>query len=208
MKQQILIIHGGDTFLSYQAYIENLRSKKLSIERLKSKSWKDTLERDLGDDYEVIAPRMPNAQNARYKEWEIWFEKILPLLNNELILLGHSLGGIFLAKYLSEHSIAKKIKATFLIAAPFDEAFDPNLKEFALSGSLWQFANLGGKIVLYHSKDDPVVPFHELQKYKKALPMAEVKTFENRQHFNQAKFLEIIEDIRLSNYKKNEPSLA
>ena len=198
MKQQILVIHGGDTFQSYDAYIENLRSKKLSIERLQSKSWKDTLEKDLGDEYKVIAPKMPNAQNARYKEWIIWFEKILPLLNDELILLGHSLGGIFLAKYLSEHSISKKIKATFLIAAPFDEASDPNLKEFALSGSLQQFSDLGGKITLYHSTDDPIVPFNELQKYEKALPSAEMRIFKDRQHFNQEKFPEIIEEIRLS----------
>lgn len=197
MKPQVLIIHGGDTFQSHDAYIKNLRSKELSLKRLQSKSWKDTLEKELGNNYEVIVPRMPNAQNARYEEWKIWFEKILPLLEDELILLGHSLGGVFLAKYLSEHPIAKKIKATFLISAPFDETSDPNLKEFGFSGSLQLFSDLGGKIVLYHSKDDPVVPFQELQKYQKALPSATIKIFENRQHFNQEKFPEIVEDILL-----------
>lgn len=198
MKQQILVIHGGDTFQIYDEYIESLKSKELSLKRLKSKSWKDNLEKDLGDKYEVITPKMPNAQNARYEEWKIWFEKILPLLNEELILLGHSLGGIFLAKYLSEHLIAKKIKSIFLIAAPFDETSDPNLKEFTFSGDLQQFAKMSCKIVIYHSKDDPVVPFNELSKYKKALPLAELKIFNDKQHFNQGKFPEIVEDIQLN----------
>lgn len=195
MKQQILVIHGGDTFQSYDAYIENLSSKELSLKKLRSTSWKDTLEKELGDNYEVVAPRMPNAQNARYKEWKIWFEKVLPCLNQELILLGHSLGGIFLAKYLSEHPITKKIKALFLIAAPFDEASDPHLKEFAFSDSSQRLAQLNGKINLYHSKDDPVVPFNELAKYKKAVPSAKINIFEDRQHFNQEKFPEIIDTI-------------
>jgi predicted alpha/beta hydrolase family esterase len=196
MKQQILVIHGGDTFQSYDVFLENLRSKEISLQRLRSKSWKDTLENDLGVGYEVIAPRMPNAQNARYEEWKIWFEKIMVLLNEGLILLGHSLGGIFLAKYLSEQAIAKRIKAVFLIAAPFDEDCDFNLKEFAFSDTFHRLADLGSKVVLYHSKDDPVVPFNELLKYEKALPLAELKIFEDRQHFNQETFLEIVGDIR------------
>jgi len=47
-----------------------------------------------------------------------------------------------------------------------------------------------------HSKDDPVVPFTQLKKYQQALPNAETVVFENREHFNQETFPEIIELIK------------
>ena len=51
---------------------------------------------------------------------------------------------------------------------------------------------------MYHSKDDPVVPYFEFEKYKAQLPNAYMKSFEDRQHFNQDTFPEIVEDIRKS----------
>jgi predicted alpha/beta hydrolase family esterase len=47
-----------------------------------------------------------------------------------------------------------------------------------------------------HSKDDPVVPFEHAGMFKKALPDAEVMAFEDREHFNQETFPEIIELIK------------
>ena len=119
MKQQILLIHGGDAFDTYDEYISFLKNFELDLEGLKKKGWKNSLQDKLGEGYDVIMPRMPNAFNARYSEWKIWFEKIINLLDNEVILVGHSLGGIFLVKYLAEEDFPKSVKATFLVAAPF-----------------------------------------------------------------------------------------
>ena len=66
------------------------------------------LDKVLGGGYEVLIPQMPNSQNARYSEWKILFEKIISILDDEIILIGHSLGGIFLVKYFSENDYAKK----------------------------------------------------------------------------------------------------
>src|SRR5680860_1379722 len=122
MKQQVLIIHGGTTFSSCKEYINSMKAIVLELEKLKYRlDWKDSITADLGDDYEVLVPRMPNGNNAQYIEWSIWLEHIIPLLKNEAILVGHSLGGIFLAKYLSENVIPKKIKAVILISAPYKE---------------------------------------------------------------------------------------
>jgi len=43
---------------------------------------------------------MPCIENAKYNEWKIQFEKYLKRTDNDLILIGMSLGGIFLTKYL------------------------------------------------------------------------------------------------------------
>ena len=201
MKQQILIIHGGTTFNNYKEYFSYLKNKKIDLKKLRHRNkWTETLSEKLGKKFEVFLPKMPNPANARYKEWRIWFEKIIDLLNSDLILIGHSLGGIFLAKYLSENIISKKIKATILIAAPFDDAnSEESLTDFVLPSSLSKFSAQGGKIYLLQSKDDKVVPFNQVKKYKKALPKAITKIFTNREHFNQKTFPEIIKLIKFIN---------
>lgn len=121
-------------------------------------------------------------------------------LTDNIILLGGSLGAIFLAKYLSENDFPVKIKAVFLLAGPFDDKsrsdIDYTLGDFVLPESLEKFASQAGKIFLYHSKDDPVVPFADQGKYAAKLPSAEKVVFEDKGHFNLKEFPEIVEKIR------------
>src|SRR3989338_3227398 len=198
MKQQIVVIHGGTTFDTYEEYISYLRNKEISLEKLRmQRDWKDTLAERLGENYEVLFPRMPNGTNARYEEWGIWFGRIIPLLNEDVILAGHSLGGIFLAKYLSENSFPKRIRATILIAAPFDDSdSEEKLTDFKLPDSLAKFAKQGGAIYLIQSRDDLMVPFGQLEKYKQALPEAKTLIFADTDHFKQETFPEVVELIR------------
>ncbi len=197
-KQQILMIHGGNSFDTPEEYISYLKDSVLDIDRLRPrKDWKDTLQENLGDSYDVFLPKMPNATNAQYEEWKIMFEKIMRILDNELIFIGHSLGGVFLAKYLSENILNKKIRGLFLIAPPFNEAeMKESMASFALPAALGKMESQAGKIFIYQSKDDKVVPFSNGEKYKEQLPNAVFKAFEDRGHFNQEGFPEIIEDIK------------
>jgi len=196
MKRQIIVIHGGDTFNTQEEYLSFLKNFEINFERLKQKSWKEKLAENLGSDYEVIQPKMPNSMNARYSEWKIWFEKMIHFFDKEIILIGHSLGGIFIAKYLSENQFPKKIVSTFLISAPYDDKDSgESLVDFELKNDLDNLQKQGGNIILYHSEDDRIVPFADLEKYRKLLPNAEVKIFKNRGHFQQEEFPELIEDI-------------
>ncbi len=199
MKKQVVIIGGGDTFATYEEYINFLRTFEMDIERLKRSGddWKPWLRGALGDEYEVILPKMPNAFNAQYEEWKIWFEKLFPFLNDGIVLIGHSLGGIFLAKYLSENTFPKKIGAVFFIAAVYDKDCDGySPVSFALPEDFAEKANMQtDNIFLYHSKNDPVVPFSALEQYMSALPNAHARIFEDKKHFNQSEFPELAEDI-------------
>jgi predicted alpha/beta hydrolase family esterase len=196
MKKQVVIVHGGDTFASYEEYLKFLRNFPINIERYKTDKddWKPWLREKLGQNYEVILPTMPNKTNAQFEEWKLWFNKLIPFLNKEVILVGHSLGATFLAKYLSENDFPKKIKGVFLVGAVFDKDSEGySLVNFALPNKL----NLQTKnIYLYHSKDDPVVPFSALHKFEKALPAAHSRTFEDRKHLNQEEFPELLTDIQ------------
>lgn len=197
MKKQIIIIHGGNFNNTYKEYIISLKNYKIDFEKLKIKGWKETLCDKLGKNFEVIFPKMPNPMNAKYNEWEIMFNKLLPFLNNNIILIGHSLGGIFLAKYLSKNQLPKKIQATFLVSAPYDDKNpEYSLGNFNLPKNLNKFIKQSNKIFLYHSKNDPIVSISNFNKYKKALPKAKSRIFKDRGHFNQTEFVELIKDIK------------
>ncbi len=199
MKKQIIIIHGGDTFDTYKEYLSFLKKWKIDFARYKSPKagWKKRLSKTLGKNYEVILPDMPNDMNVKYLEWKIWFQKFIPYFNARVILIGHSLGGVFLAKYLSENKFPKRIIATFLVAAPFDDKHsDYSIADFALPKSLKRFEDQSEKIFLYHSEDDPIVPFQDFKKYRKALKGAEPRILKNRGHFNQETLPELVRDIK------------
>jgi hypothetical protein len=197
MKKQVVIIGGGTTFDTYDQYISYLKEKSVNADKFKSRvDWKDKLEDELGNDFEIFYPKMPNSTNARYKEWGIWFDRMVPFLQDEVVLIGHSLGGIFLAKYLSENTLPVKIGATFLVAAPFDDEDGESLTDFSLSQSFEKFKKQCSKIYLLNSEDDPVVPFKESEKYKKEFPEAEAVVFKDRQHFKQESLPEIVTLIR------------
>lgn len=197
MKKQIILVHGGSTFNTYKDYLLFFKNLKVDLDRYRKTKWSDSMQKELGGRFDVLLPKMPNPTNAKYNEWEILFKKIAPLLKNNVILIGHSLGAIFLAKYLSENKFPKKILATLLISAPHDDnGMEDSLGDFSLPKSLSKLNKQGGKIFLYQSKDDLIVPYSHLEKYKKALPNAIIREFKNRGHFNQPKFPELIKDIK------------
>lgn len=197
MKKQVVVIHGGTTFATYKQYLAYLKKEELNFEKATSKRWKDHLGEKLGKGFEVVMPLMPNSANARYLEWKIWFEKLFPFLEKEVVLLGHSLGGLFLAKYLSERKFPKKILGTLLVAPPYDgEGSEESLDYFKLKKDLSGLQKQSGKLIFYHSQDDENVPMVDFVKYKKALPDACFRDFKNRGHFVQKNFPEIVREIK------------
>ncbi len=190
--RQVVVIHGGDSFVSYDEYIAALRAKEVTLEKFqpRPKDWKHGLQDMLGQEWQIFLPHMPNANNARFLEWKIWFEKLLGLLDDGIILIGHSLGGVFLASYLSTETIPKKVTATFLVGAPFGEG------DLKLPADLTKMVEQAGKIVIFHSEDDPIVPFEECRKYQQALPSAHIVSCTDRGHFIQEQFPELINEIK------------
>jgi hypothetical protein len=140
---------------------------------------------------------MPSPNNAKYAEWEIWFRKVVPFVKRGAVLVGHSLGGIFLVKYLATRRFPKHLKAVVLVSAPFHtKDMDESLGDFGLPRSLRTFEKQAGRIFIYHSTDDPVVPVEHAEKYHQALPGAAMRIFRRKAHFNQATFPELVREIK------------
>ncbi len=198
MKQQVIVVHGGTAFETYDDFLRHLKSDEIDLDWLRSKiGWKRNLQNDLGNNYDVILAEMPNKQNAKYLEWAVYFNKLIPLLDGEIILVGHSLGGIFLTKFLSENLMDKKIRALILVAAPFDDVnSEESLADFKLDADFTKLKNQCQKIFVVQSEDDNVVPYSEAEQYQKVLPEAEILSFKDRGHFGQENFEEMVSLIK------------
>lgn len=200
-KQQVFYIHGGTAFSRYEDFLNHLRTKEIRDlpwnEPLKK--WTNTFREDLGEDFEVFMPVMPNSQNAKYEEWKIWFERYFEYLRDDVIVVGWSQGGYFLAKYLVENETPFSIKALFLVAAPFKNADfgGEDGGDFAFDTSrVGDLTKKVAKIYLFHSKDDFLVPYEHAIAYKNVLPEAELVTFEDKNHFLIEEFPELIGRIQ------------
>lgn len=193
-KTQILLIHGGMTFKNRPDYLAFLKNREITLE--KKKRWQhEYLDQKLGSRFEIIRPRMPLADNARYEDWKIHFERYIPLLHDGVILMGISLGGIFLAKNLSEHRFPKKIGAVYLVCPPFDNsvAGEDLVGGFHLNADLSLIAKNTKTLRLFFSADDEVVPVSHAEKYRKKLPSADITVYKSKNgHFGVPSFPELV----------------
>ena len=197
-ETQILMIHGGMTFKNKKDYISYLKNKKVTIE--KKVTWAlDYFDKQLGKNFKIIRPRMPLQENAKYEDWKMWFERHTPFLENNIILIGGSLGGIFLAKYLSENKFSKKILSAYLVCPPFDDT----LKVEDLRGGFKLKADLSlmekncKNLYLMFSENDPIVPVSHAKKYENKLKNAKIIIYKNKNgHFKVSEFPEIVKMIK------------
>ncbi len=203
VKPQIVIVHSGNFFNTRAEYVASLKAEEISRDdlfRSDAKRWKDNLSRDLGDVYDVFLPEMPSADDAKYVEWKIRFDKVTFFLKDGVILIGHSLGGIFLARYLSENILPVKIKAVFLVAAPYfkaDKKKGMNANAgFTLSGNFKKLEGQTNKIFVFHSKDDPVVEVKHAHMYASMIPLVQTVLLNKYGHFKQDHFVELIKEIQ------------
>lgn len=182
------------TFKKRAAYLNYLRDRELKFD--KQLRWhRDYLTAKLGKQTEIIRVEMPGADNASYEEWRLNFENYLKYLKSGMILIGSSLGGIFLAKYLAENELPKKPKAIILVAPPYDDTLsDEDLAGgFDLPRSLKRLAAYGKKLTLMFSKTDLVVPIEHAAKYAKKLPQANFFIFADKNgHFRISEFPEMV----------------
>lgn len=162
------------------------------------------LEEELMDKYNFIHIKMPTPENPKYMQWKEQIEKELSTQTGEVILVGHSLGGSILLKFLSEESYPIKLSGLFVVSAPFwgiDEDWQGS--DFILKNKFEQNLNEIPFLFLYHSRDDDTVPFSHHIAYAKKLPQGIKRELEGAQHLFQNGLPELTRDIRSlkMNYK-------
>src|SRR5512135_1432750 len=102
MKKQVLFIQGGGE----GAYAAD---EKLAA----------SLQRALGTEYHVVYPHMPDEDDPQYEAWAAQISKAQASLGDKAIIVGHSVGGAVLLRYLSEKNVEPSMAGIFIIAAPY-----------------------------------------------------------------------------------------
>lgn len=151
---------------------------------------------ELGNEYEIHHPLMPDPENPRYHAWKTKLGTKLSSLRNEVILIGHSLGGSVILKFLSEEKYSNSIKGLFLISTPYWKKKNWEIDEYVLDKDFAKKLTGLPHLFLYHSKEDEWVPFSHMQSYAKKLPNAVVRVLEGQEHEFSYGFPQLIEDIR------------
>jgi predicted alpha/beta hydrolase family esterase len=155
-----------------------------------------SLQNALGSAYNVRYPRMVNEESPAYADWKHQIASELAALDGEVTLVGHSVGGSVLLKYLSEEQVEKPIAGLFVIAAPcwgadkfwkWDQVRLPNDVATKLASI--------PRIFIYHSRDDEIVPFAHLALYAAKLPQATIREVDGRGHQLGNDLADVAEDI-------------
>jgi predicted alpha/beta hydrolase family esterase len=140
-----------------------------------------SLRQQLGSDYHVLAPDMPDSDHPRYLAWRDQIAQELGKLDADALLIGHSLGGSMLLKYLAEGTYQKPIAGLFLVAVPDFSKQDWEL-EYAVPDDFASRLPPIQQLFLYHSRSDEEVPFSSLRRYQEQLPQATVRVLEGKEH--------------------------
>jgi predicted alpha/beta hydrolase family esterase len=154
-----------------------------------------SLREALGGGYEVRSPRMPNEESPEVGAWKEKIAGELATMDGEVILVGHSVGGHLLLRYLSEEDVEKSVVGLFLVAVPYVGTGGWEIEEDALREDFASRLPKGLPMFLYHGRDDEEVPFGHLALYEAKLPRATVREFDGRGHQFCDDLSEVARDI-------------
>jgi predicted alpha/beta hydrolase family esterase len=175
--------------------------------------------------YEVIVPKFPTPIGQSLESWMKVLKKYENKINEETVLIGHSLGAAFILNYLENVGIPmefrvdqkprvfdktnKKIKAAFLVAG-YHELLDNQFKELNKSfvDRKFNWSNIienCGHFFVVGSDNDEYIPL-ETTRQLAVLLDAEIHIIKNGGHLNKKagfeKFpllLELIEKLANNN---------
>jgi predicted alpha/beta hydrolase family esterase len=141
MKKRVLIIHGFESNSREHWFLE----EKARLEKL---------------GHEVVVPDMPNTFHPKKEEWVKVIEDFSP--NENSILIGHSLGGVAILRYLEKTD--RKTLRCILIATPIrklrsknydfrpiDNFFEPDFNWKKIKRNCKEF-------IIMNQNKDPWVP--------------------------------------------------
>lgn len=141
------------------------------------------------------APDMPGFYEPNYTSWKKMLERFD--LNKDTILVGHSCGGGFLVRYLSENDI--KVGKVVLVAPWLDpdQEIDESFFDFVIDKNL---ANKAEKLIVMYSTDDISSVLKSIEILKSKTENVEFQEFEGKGHFvlgslGSEEFPELLENL-------------
>jgi len=152
--------------------------------------------------YEYLRAPISTEDFADYTAWKIMFEKMIPFIRQDVIIVTTSLGSTFIMKYMSENEFPVRIKKLFFVCAAISEnpwGSETKLGSFSfdLEFGYSKVSRWVEQIYIYHSQDDDVVPYQQSLELKQYFPEAIFREFYDKGHFyKELELPEIVEDIK------------
>ncbi len=151
------------------------------------KNWMPWLKQELSiRKLECIVPHFPVPPNQNYDNWSIILNAYLEigLITENTTFITHSLGGIFLTKFLLQHHV--KVKKIIYVAAFDNIVF---VKDYEIYNTFYveeenlkEFINYCSDITCLYSSDDPYIPQVEASKFANTIGGKKV-LIKNAGHF-------------------------
>ena len=155
-----------------------------------------SLEKELGPDFEIRYPYMPDEADPQYARWKAALATELGKLDEGAILVGHSIGGTILINAIADEPPVRMPRGLFLASAPFVG------KGGWPTGDIGSMSDLGARlperlpVYLYYGSEDETAPTEHAGLYEAAIPQAVVRRLPGRDHQLNEDLSEVAADIR------------
>ena len=150
--------------------------------------------------FDVIAPKLPLVGEVEALACIEAVIKAVGRLDENTIILGHSLGGVLALRYLEAAEAASIPRACILVGSPWQTKSEKTrglfLTEFDYDVVTWK----AREFVIVHDKEDKLLPFDHAEKYVRMLQAQLVATVGN-DHFMEKEYPILLETV----LKASEP---
>lgn len=145
-------------------------------------------------------PTFPSPKHQRYADWSKLLDYYLEMgyIDKETILIGHSCGSVFLARYFLEKP---ELEASCLVTVSGyngfisgNEEMDALNSDFYTEYPLEEIKRRVRQVHSFYSKNDPFIPFSYLEEFARELEGQE-HVIENAGHFNSAAGLDTFPEL-------------
>ncbi len=130
-------------------------------------------------DIAAHTPEMPNAHAPHYPTWKKEFERFDTDENS--ILVGHSCGGGFLTRWLTEHP--ERRFAQVVLVAPWVDPFRRKTTDFYDFEIDPQLTNRAANFTILHSDDDMEEVQESVRRLRQIIAGVEYREFHHYGHF-------------------------
>ncbi|MFA6553297.1 MAG: class I tRNA ligase family protein [Patescibacteria group bacterium] len=148
--------------------------------------------------WEALVPSMPETDHPSLGLWNDFLKKKSIQINEQSVLVGHSLGAPAVLNYLQ--LTGTKVDTVILVAPTNPlQHWESLKKDFAQAdwdavkkmsdekNFNWKkIQRLAKRFIIIHSDNDPFVPVESISFYKERLPSAEVYLFSGKKHFSKS----------------------
>lgn len=152
--------------------------------------------------YQVFIPQFPTPERQTLENWLKVMDDYRSYLNEDAILIGHSLGGLFMLSFLEKFKIRMAIFVASFGGLPGNK-FDDGMRTFASpvrQNFDWQKIRQNcEQFLVFHSDNDPYVKLETVKNLAKNLGV-DVTIVKGAGHFNGSagytEFPLLLEELR------------